>query len=87
MKRNVRNDHKETAMKLDPETVEIPTTPLCSPLNGWNKSYKTVGWWKAHMKKAHPQCVVVENLQRSFDMEVASTVTSEAQTSSDKNCG
>ena len=71
-------------LELDPETVIIPTTtPLCCLLNGCNKSYKTVGWWKYHKIKAHPQCVVVENLQRSVDMEVASAERSEAKTSSD----
>ena len=59
--------------------IVIPTTtPLCCPLSGCNNSYKTVGWWKAHMKKAHPQCVLVES-----DMKVANTDEPVAQTSSD----
>ena len=76
MNRHVRTDHDVTTIEseLDPETIVIlTTTPLCSPVSGCNKSYKTVGCWKAHMKNAHPQCVVVE------DMKVASTVELVAQ--------
>ena len=69
--RHVRIDHDITTMELelDPEMIVIPTitTPLCCSLSGCNKSYKTVGWWKAHMRNAHPQCVVVES-----EMKVAS---------------
>ena len=78
---HVRTDHDVTTMEseLDPEMIVIPTTTLlCCPLSGCNKSYKTVGWWKAHMRNAHPQCVVVES-----DMKVASTQESAAQASSD----
>ena len=80
MNRHVRTDHDVTSMEseLDPEVIVIPTTtPLCCPLNGCNKSYKTVGWWKAHMRNAHPQCVVVES-----DMKVASTQETATQASS-----
>ena len=55
---HVRTDHDVTTMEseLDPEMIVIPiTTLLCCPLSGCNKSYKTVGWWKAHMRNAHPQ--------------------------------
>ena len=85
MNRHVRTDHDVTTMEseLDPEVIVIPTTiPLCCPLSGCNKSYKRVGWWKAHMRNAHPQCVVVES-----DMKVASTQESAAQASSDLTVG
>ena len=62
MNRHVRNDYDITAMgsKIDPELIVITTTtPLCCPLNGCNKPYKTVGRWKAHTSKARSQCVVV----------------------------
>ena len=76
MNRHVRTDHDVTTMEseLDPEMIVLSTTtPLCCPLSGCNKSYKTVGWWKAHKSKAHPQCVVVES----------DTLESAAQASSD----
>ena len=81
MNRHVRTDHDVTTMQpeIDPEMIVIPTTtPLCCPLSGCNKSYKTVGWWKAHMRNAHPQGVVVEG-----DIKVASTRESAAQASWD----
>ena len=84
--RHVTNEHIETEMgsELDPEMVEIPAiSPLCCPLNGCNKSYQTVGCRKVYMKRNHPQCMV-ENLQSSLDMEVASTVRSNEQTRSEK---
>ena len=83
---HARNDQDVTAMgtEIDPELIVIPTTtPLCCRLKGCNKSYKTVGWWKAHLRKARPQSVVVESLRRT-DIKAASTEGSVAQTSSDK---
>ena len=71
-------------LELDPETVETQTktAQVGCPLNGCNKSYKTVGWWKSHEKSA----TAMRGSRKSagsLDMEVASTVRSDAQTSSE----
>ena len=63
MLRHVRNDHDLTSNSTDhdQESVTTPRNPPCQcPLTGCNKTYKTVGWWKRHMRYVHPQSTIID---------------------------